>query len=124
MSDDDDFPPRRTRERLQGWVDDFLAEDGDSGHRIDVMPQEGERDLDTGLVVMRPRHSEMPIYIQPRAYDDPLWEMTLPARDEEVTMSPLELGRLAALVVAAVNLCTYLQFRSLEWDRQSGRRGD
>lgn len=122
MSDEPGFPPRRTRDQLQSWVDDFETQAGDGGHRIDVMPQDGEVDLDTGLVVMRPQGTEMAIYIEPRGVDDPRWALTLPARDHEVTMTPLQLGRLAALVVSATNLCAYLQFRSLEWDRQVGRR--
>lgn len=122
VSSDIGFPPRRSREILQAWVDDYLAESGLNGARVDVVPQDGEDDLDTGLVIMRPKDSPLTVYMQPRAFDDPLWELTIPARDEDSTLSALELGAVAAVVLDAARLCTYLQFRSLEWDRSSGRR--
>lgn len=116
------FPPRRTRALLESWVADFEAATHLDGARIHVAPQEDVGDLDTGLVIMRPCDSELSVYMQPRGFDDPLWELTIPGRDFDVTMTPLELGGLAAVVLEASRLCTYLQYRSLEWDRESGRR--
>lgn len=116
------FPPRRSRELLESWVADFQASAQLNGARIHVAPQEDEGDIDTGLVVMRPSGSTLSVYMQPRASGDTLWELTIPGRDYDVVMSPLELGGLAAVVLDASRLCTYLQFRSLEWDRNAGRR--
>ncbi|MDU0326561.1 hypothetical protein RWH43_07280 [Microbacterium sp. KSW2-21] len=121
MNTDAGFPPRRSRELLRSWVDDYLQTSTLNGARIDVAPQDAEDDTDTGLVIMRPKGSGLSVYMQPRGFDDPLWELTIPSRDYDVTMSALELGGLASVVLDAARLCTYLQFRSLEWDRGSGR---
>ncbi|WP_295787048.1 hypothetical protein [uncultured Microbacterium sp.] len=122
MSMDTGFPPRRSREILQQWVDDYTTTAGLGGARVDVAPQDADDGLDTGLVIMRPRGSTLSVYMQPRAVDDPLWELTIPARDHDVPLTAIELGQLASVVLDAARLCTYLQFRSLEWDRRSGRR--
>lgn len=73
------------------------------------------------VCVPRPKGSALSVYMQPRGLDDPLWELTIPSRDYDVTMGALQLGGLASVVLDAARLCTYLQFRSLEWDRGSGR---
>lgn len=122
MSGDTDFPPRRSREILAGWVDDFVAAGNAHGAALDVIVQDADDDGDTGLVIMRLRKAEAIVYMQPRGTNDPLWEMTLTGRPEDVTMNPYDLGSLGAELVVAANLCTFLQYRSLEWDRDSGRR--
>lgn len=124
MTDGLPFPPRRDAETLQQWVDDFTRAGNNNGADIVVAQQDGERTNDTGLVIMRLRKAKASIYMQPRGYDDPAWEMTLTARPDDLTAPPYEMGALGAEIVVAANLCTYLQYRSLEWDRESGRRGN
>lgn len=120
MSEHTGFPPRRSRELLQAWVDDYLGTVSLNGARVVVVPQDGEEELDTGLVIMHPRESPLSVYMQPRAVNDPMWELTIPGREEDSTLSALELGAVASVVLDASRLCMYLQFRSLEWDRSSG----
>ncbi len=122
MSTDVGFPPRRSRELLQSWVDDYLETVSLNGARVEVIPQDGEDELDTGLVVMHPKDSALLVYMQPRGVNDPLWELTIPGRETDSVLSALELGAVASVVLDAARLCMYLQFRSLEWDRASGRR--
>lgn len=121
MTEEIPFPPRRNAAVLKEWVDDFLAAGNSNGADIVVAQQDGERTNDTGLVIMRLRKARASIYMEPRGFDDPAWEMTLTARPEDLTAPPHEMGALGAEIVVAANLCTYLQYRSLEWDRDSGR---
>lgn len=122
VTEDTAFPPRRTRETLIEWVSDFQTQTDVGDAEIIVAQQEGDATRDTGLVVVRPRsNSAMAVYMQPRGFDEPLWEVTLPAREDEVPMSALQLSSLGTFVSLAATLCTYLQWRSLEWDRASGR---
>jgi hypothetical protein len=74
------------------------------------------------LVVVNLVHGEGAVYLEPRGYDDPLWLATLTASDSDETMTPFVLAGLAAELVVAGNLCAFLQWKSLEWDRESGRR--
>ena len=78
---------------------------------------------DTGLVVMSLRNAKESIYMQPRGYDDPVWEATLTGRPEDLTLSIHDIASLAAELVIAGNLCSFLQWKSLEWDRRSGTHG-
>lgn len=121
MTEEIPFPPRRDVAVLQQWVDDFTADENDNGADIVVAQQDGERTNDTGLVIMRLRKAHASIYMQPRGFDDPSWEMTLTASLHDLAAPPYEMGALGAEIVVAANLCTYLQYRSLEWDRKSGR---
>lgn len=123
MSAEIPFPPRRDVEVLQGWVDDFVAAGNTNGAQITVAQQDGERSSDTGLVIMRLSKAAASIYMEPRGFDEPLWEMTLTGRPDDLVAPPYEMGALGAEIVVAANLCTYLQYRSLEWDRQSGQHG-
>lgn len=62
--------------------------------------------------------------MRPRSYDDPVWEITMSGRPNELVMSVHDIASFAAELVIASNLCTFLQWKSLEWDRESGRRSD
>jgi len=120
MEELEDSPPRRSLAQLEEWVREFQEQ----GHVLDgairVAQQEDTDRQDTGLVVMSLRNAKASIYMQPRGYDQPLWEATLTGRPEELTMSVHEIANLAAELVVAGNLCSFLQWKSLEWDRQSG----
>lgn len=124
VSHDTRFPPLHRLETLQQWVADFVAEGNTNGANVNAVAHHGEDDESTGLVVMHLRHADALVYMQPRGFDNPLWEMTLTARDSDATMPPSQMAALGAEVVVAANLCTYLQYRSLDADRDSGRRSD
>lgn len=70
---------------------------------------------------MRLRNSNASVYMEPRGFDTPQWEMTLTAQPAQLTAPSYEMSALGAEIIVAANLCTYLQYRSLEWDRSSGR---
>lgn len=116
----EDSPPRRSREQLVSWVQEFR----DQGHlfagQLKVVEQEDADSQDTGLVVMNLMNAKASVYMQPTGYDEPLWAATLTSRPEDLTLSPHELASLAAELVVAGNLCSFLQWKSLEWDRESG----
>jgi hypothetical protein len=125
MNDEiEDSPPRRSRDQLKAWVQEFR----DQGHvvvgNLKVVDQEDADGQDTGLVVMNLSNTKASVYMQPRGYDEPLWEATLTGRPDDTTLSPHEMASLAAELVVAGNLCSFLQFKSLEWDRQSGQHTD
>lgn len=122
MSDAESTVPFRSRALLEQWVEEFRAQAEDVAAVLDVVLQDGSDGRDTGLVVVRLRNAPADVYMQPRGYDDPYWEATLITRGE-LTLLPYQLAGFAAEVVVAGNLCTFLQFKSLEWDRESGLRG-
>lgn len=122
MNDElEDSPPRRSGDQLKVWVDEFLAQGHAIVGSIKVVEQEDADRQDTGLVVMNLRNAKASIYMQPRGYDDPLWEATITSRPEDLTLNPHDMASLAAELVIAGNLCAFLQFKSLEWDRKSGQ---
>lgn len=121
MTDElEDSPPRRSREQLQAWVEEFRAQGHVVAGDISVAQQEDADGRDTGLVVLKLSNANAAIYMQPVGYDEPLWEATLTGRPDDLTLSPHHIASLAAELVVAGNLCSYLQWRSLEWDRRSG----
>ncbi|WP_150958741.1 hypothetical protein [Microbacterium testaceum] len=124
MSDDEleNSPPRRSREQLQGWVDEFEEMEHCIAGSISVAPQEDDSVEDTGLVILRLRYASSFVYMKPRGFDDPLWEMTITPQPRELGLSVHGIASLAAELVVASNLCTFLQWKSLEWDRESGQR--
>ena len=101
-----------------------MQEFRDQGHlfagQLKVVDQEDADSQDTGLVVMNLMNAKASIYMQPTGYDEPLWEATLTARPDDLTLSPHDMASLAAELVVAGNLCAFLQWKSLEWDRESG----
>lgn len=121
MTDIEDSPPRRTRQQLEEWVKEFQDEEHCIAGTILVAPQEDAESEDTGLVILRLRNASASIFMKPRSYDDPMWELTLTEQPDELMLSVHDVTSLAAEYVIASNLCTFLQWKSLEWDRQSGR---
>ncbi|MDU0328539.1 hypothetical protein RWH43_17400 [Microbacterium sp. KSW2-21] len=116
----EDSPPRRSRARLQQWVAEFVDLGYLVASNIRIVDQEDSEGRDTGLVVVGLVHAEGSIYLEPAGYDEPIWHLTLSATEHDETMPHHVLASLAAELVVAGNLCTFLQWKSLEWDRQSG----
>jgi len=117
----EDSPPRRSRVQLQEWVQEFVDLGHPIGSRIRVAEQEDADGRDTGLVVVELPHGGGSVSLEPRGYDDPLWQADLTGEDDDLMLSPYALAGLAAELVVAGNLCAFLQWKSLEWDRASGR---
>ncbi len=105
---------------LEQWVADFVDLGYLVASDVRVVEQEDSDGRDTGLVVVGLVHAEGSIYLEPAGYDEPLWRLTLSATEHGETMPHHVLASLAAELVVAGNLCTFLQWKSLEWDRQSG----
>lgn len=114
--------PRRSKELLQSWVDEFREQGHSIASDLNVAFQDGSEGSDTGLVIVHLTNEVMDVYMQPRGLDDQRWEATVTTRFEDMTLSPHHLAGLAAELVIAGNLCTFLQFKSLDWDRDSGLR--
>lgn len=115
-----DSPPRRSQELLREWVQDFINQGHLVASDVRVVDQEDTDGRDTGLVVIGLEHADGFIHLEPVGYDEPLWQVTLSLDDGDATMPPYVLASLAAELVVAGNLCTFLQWKSLEWDRDSG----
>ncbi|CAN3702617.1 MULTISPECIES: hypothetical protein [unclassified Microbacterium] len=120
MDQIEDSPPRRSGAQLEEWVQEFREQGHLFAGRLKVVEQEDADSQDTGLVVMSLMNAKASIYMQPKGYDQPLWEATLTGRPEDLTLSPHDMASLAAELVVAGNLCSFLQWKSLEWDRESG----
>ncbi|MDZ5144495.1 hypothetical protein [Microbacterium testaceum] len=116
----EDSPPRRSLAQLEAWVQEFREQGHLFAGQLKVVEQEDADSQDTGLVVMNLMNARASIYMQPKGYDEPLWEATLTARPDDLTLTPHEMASLAAELVVAGNLCSFLQWKSLEWDRESG----
>ncbi len=86
-------------------------------------PQEDDGREDSGPVILNLRTAAQCVYMEPRSYDDTIWEVTLTEQPNDLVMSVHDIASLAAELVMAGRLCTFLQWRSLEWDRDSGRHG-
>ncbi|WP_279366489.1 hypothetical protein [Microbacterium testaceum] len=116
----EDSPPRRSLAQLKVWVQEFREQGHLFAGQLKVVEQEDADSQDTGLVVMNLMNARASIYMQPKGYDEPLWEATLTSRPDDLTLTPHEMASLAAELVVAGNLCAFLQWKSLEWDRESG----
>ncbi|WP_378143771.1 hypothetical protein ACFJGV_10095 [Cnuibacter sp. UC19_7] len=112
----------RSKALLEQWVQEFREQGHTIAGRLNVALQDGSEGADTGLVIVHLKNEYADIYMQPRGSDDPLWEATLVATSKDASLTPHQLAGLAAELVVAGNLCTFLQFKSLDFDRMSGRR--
>jgi len=119
----DDLPrvPTRSKSLLEQWVGEFLTMNTQAVVHISVAVQDGAEGRDTGLVIVQLGNGG-DVYMQPAAFDSVEWEVTLTSRPDDLTLSPFQMASLAAQVAVASNLCSFLQFKSLEWDRMSGMR--
>ncbi|MCM3697712.1 hypothetical protein [Microbacterium oleivorans] len=116
--------PARSKALLEAWVREFLAESAAHGVTIKVAVQDGSEGRDTGLVVVDLGNGGAEVYMQPASLDNTRWETTLTSRPGDLTLSPMKLAAIAAEVAVASDLCLFLQFKSLEWDRMSGMHVD
>lgn len=112
--------PYRSKALLEEWVEEFRSQGHAIAGELNVALQDGSDGGDTGLVIVHLQNEFADIYMQPVGLDDPLWEATLTSRREDLVLTPYQLAGLAAEIVVAGNLCTFLQFKSLDWDRASG----
>ena len=113
-------PPRRPRDLLAQWIEDFTRDRSPFPGSLKVANQEDDGQEDTGLVIMTFSSAPATVAFHPAGYDDVRWRATLLGDDDDLTLDVHQLASFAAEMVIASNLCTYLQWRSLEWDRDSG----
>lgn len=121
-NDDLSRVPPRTTTILQRWVDEFVGLNAQSFVDITVAIQEGVDGRDTGLVIAKLGNGGADMHMQPSSFDSAEWEITLTSRPDDLTLSPFQMSAVGAQVAVAANLCAFLQFKSLEWDRMSGMR--
>ncbi|MCS5497790.1 hypothetical protein NY547_11135 [Cnuibacter physcomitrellae] len=121
MRADEPLPqgPYRSRALLEQWVQEFREQGHSIAGDLDVALQDGSDGGDTGLVIVHLENEYADIYLQPRQ-GDPFWEATLTSRLRDRPLTPYQLAALASELVVAGNLCTFLQFKSLDWDRAAG----
>ncbi|SDQ57839.1 hypothetical protein [Microbacterium sp. cf332] len=113
--------PVRSKELLEEWLADFLAAEGvRTASTFKVAEQDGSLGRDTGLVTMIPVGTPIEVYMEPAGLDRSDWKVTLTARDEDLRVDGWQLARFAAEMRIASELCSYLQYRSIRWDRMSG----
>ena len=112
--------PARTRPLLQTWAEEFIKLSSSDPVRIKVAIQDGSDGRDTGLVLVHLDEGAGEIYMQPTGIDEVTWEITLTARPQDLTLSPYRMSVITSQLNFATNLCAFLQFKSLEWDRMSG----
>lgn len=117
----EESPPRRSRAQLESWVREFEEQEHCIAGKITIPPQEDNGVDDTGLVILNLRNASPSIYMRPRGYDDPTWELTVTEQPTDLALSVHDIASLAAELVIASNLCTFLQYKSLDWDRRSGQ---
>lgn len=112
--------PARTKALLEQWVDEFTRLTTHALVEVTVAVQDGGGGRDTGLVIVKLGGGAADMHMQPSSLDNVEWEVTLTSRPGDLTLTPFEMSALAAQVAVASNLCSFLQFKSLEWDRMSG----
>ncbi|WP_440709040.1 hypothetical protein [Herbiconiux sp. YIM B11900] len=105
--------PFRTTETLRRWVGDFEESGHDIAGTVVVLDHEDD-DGGTGLVVVHLEHVPIDVYFEPVAPGDPRWTVTFTRRDVDLTLDAARLSRLAAELMIASELCTFLEARSLE----------
>lgn len=108
--------------QLREWVQEFIGLGHPIVSRVRVAEQKDSDGRDTGLVVVQLLHGGGSVSLEPRGYDEPLWQAALAGGAADVVMSPHAPAGLAAELVVAGDLCASLRGTSREWDRASGRR--
>lgn len=106
--------PFRTKELLEQWLDEFSSLGRALPGELEVLRHE-DLDVDggdTGLVVVRLKHTGPYAYLEPSAPGDPGWQITFAPRNDEVTLDVDRLLGLADELVAAAALCTFLEEKS------------
>lgn len=104
--------PFRSKETLEQWVEEFLAAGNEVAGTVDVLLHDGGSGSDTGLVVMKLKHSSTLLYMQPVGPFDPRWEIIFEPRDVSNRATAPEVVALADELVNASALLTYLEKRS------------
>lgn len=101
--------PFRSLTTLESWLDEFRRDYPALAGRLRVVPQDGEDDADTGLIVVELVDAPTVIYLQPDPETSDRWVVTLESRDEAVTLEAEQLRALAADLGLVSQLCTFLQ---------------
>ena len=112
--------PFRSQATLEGWLDEYMSA-GDGIAAFEVLKQDGSDGSDTGLVVVRLKNASTDVYMQPVAPGDPHWEVAFGARPHEFSLGTEQVRALAAELMAAASLCTFLERKSVLHLESMGR---
>lgn len=110
--------PYRSKELLELWVAEFVAQTDTEADRIEVLRHDGGAGADTGLAVMRMTMLPSDVYLHPVGPGDPHWEVNFGPRERELALGVEKLRSLAAELTEAATLCEYFERKSLEHHAQ------
>lgn|SRR6478752_4343238 len=107
--------PFRSRQTLEGWLEEFRAEGHPIHGSVKVMQQDGEGGVNTGLVGVRFANSSTITYIQPEAPYAMKWVVTMEGREESLTLDAEAVAELATELTMVSALCEFLEAKSAEF---------
>ncbi|GLK16569.1 hypothetical protein [Herbiconiux flava] len=106
--------PFRTKELLEEWLAEFIAEEHPMPGELEVLRHEDLSGGDTGLVVVRLKNAGPYAYLEPTAPGDPSWQVVFAPRHDELTLDVERLNELSEELVVAAELCSFLEQKSRE----------
>ncbi|MBF4572030.1 hypothetical protein ITJ64_05825 [Herbiconiux sp. VKM Ac-1786] len=106
--------PFRTKELLEEWLAEFVAQEHPMPGELEVLRHEDLSGGDTGLVVVRLQNAGPYAYLEPTAPGDPSWQVVFAPRHDELTLDVERLNELSGELVTAAELCGFLELKSRE----------
>jgi len=105
--------PYRNQATVQGWVDDYLGDRGDTSGSVTFLEKDFTPGPESGMVVVSLRNASTVTYIQ-AAVDEsgPHWVVTFEPRSEGFDLDAAGVRRLSDDLAAIADLCEYLQVRT------------
>jgi hypothetical protein len=104
--------PYRTRELLQLWMDEFIADEPSAACHLDVLRHDGDAGDDTGLVIVRLQNAATDVYLQPAGPGDPGWEVHFGPRPHDFALSAERVKALSDELAIAAQVCVFLETRA------------
>ena len=102
----------RSRETLEGWLEEFQRDAQPSLDDLRVIQQDGEGGADTGLLITHLRIAATETYIQPTDASGDEWAVVFEAREADVELTASEVRRLISDLDALAALCDFLRDKS------------
>lgn len=106
--------PFRSLSTLQSWLDEFASLGYPVGASAKVIPQDGDEDADTGLVVFQFVNAPTLAYLAPEKGSSE-WRVTMEAREAPATMSAADVLELSYELSVIAALGTFLQTKSRDF---------
>lgn len=101
--------PFRSLTTLETWIDEFRRDHPALERRVRVVPQDGEDEANTGLVVFSLANAPTVVYLQPDTEVTDRWVVTMESRDEAITLDAAQLRALAVDLDHVSRLCAFLE---------------